>query len=217
MPAQPCAEELLENRSQSDSIRGSREWAARHVNMPGDFLDLLERAGSSREPLGSVPPDSALEPLELESIARLGPRAARIVARHPNTAAGTLARLAEAEDTVLRATAAAHPNTPSDSLTRWPTTESPRSASRPPISGLRPGCKQTTAGPGFEAASPCGRGFSSSDAAATSPPIAEPARIVHPHRFRIHLPSSTERRWQTEPRPRPLPVLRPGPCSAPES
>ncbi|MHC4404020.1 MAG: hypothetical protein ACYTG0_30550 [Planctomycetota bacterium] len=68
-----------------------REWASRHPNMPADFLTLLERCGASRDLLGMAPPDRTFGPSELESIAGLGPWAARLVAQHPNTPESHLA------------------------------------------------------------------------------------------------------------------------------
>lgn len=93
-----------------------REWAARHSNLPAEFLELLERVGTSRDLLGMLPPDPSLRPSELESIASFGPWAARLVAQHPNATESLLAEFAKSEDATLRTAAASHVNTPCESL-----------------------------------------------------------------------------------------------------
>ena len=93
-----------------------REWAARHSRMPTSLLNLLERAGATRDLLGSAEPDTTLESQDLESVARLGPWAERLVARHPNAPGAMLSQFAESGDAALRAAAAAHQNTPRSSI-----------------------------------------------------------------------------------------------------
>ncbi len=93
-----------------------REWAARHRNMPPSFLDLLGRVGATRDLLGAAQPDATLESQNLDSVARLGPWAERLVARHPNVPEAMLAKFAESGDAALRVAAASHANTPRSSI-----------------------------------------------------------------------------------------------------
>ena len=94
----------------------AREWSALHPNMPSEFLDLLERAGASRDLMGKTPPDPTLGESVLDELIAHGAWAKRIVAEHPNTPPKLLAEFAESEDAAIRASVASHSQTPTSAL-----------------------------------------------------------------------------------------------------
>ena len=70
-----------------------RRAVAHSPHAPRDLLALLRRAGSRHDLSGPAPPDPALPASDLTWLARGGPWAKRLAARHPNTPPAVLERL----------------------------------------------------------------------------------------------------------------------------
>ncbi len=87
-----------------------RQEAARNPRLPAGVLDLLIRAGSTRELDGIEPASAAaLAASDLSRLAGLGPWGRRLAARHPGCYGDRLAELANDPDPQTRAAVAAHP------------------------------------------------------------------------------------------------------------
>ena len=89
-----------------------RRLAACHPQTSGATLDLLVRAGSSRDLDGFGPADPALPADTLAVLADSGPWARRLAARHANTDSTVLAQLGADAIPSIRAAVAAHTRTP---------------------------------------------------------------------------------------------------------
>lgn len=89
-----------------------RRAVARSPQAPQDLLTLLRRAGSTSDLGGPAPPDPALPASDLERLARGGPWAKLLAARHPNTPPVVLEGLAGGGDETLARHLVRNPATP---------------------------------------------------------------------------------------------------------
>ena len=95
----------------SDGIREIRKCASINPNLQTEELDLLVRAGSSRDLMQFEDPGAEISQTELDILSRRGLWAKQLVVRHPNTGSTILSRLICDTDPLIRQWAAMHPNT----------------------------------------------------------------------------------------------------------
>ncbi len=89
-------------RLAADARMGIRRAAAQNPSLPQDILELLQRAGSSRDLSRAAKPDGTMSDDELAALLQLGPWARDRVAHHPNTSPATLKHLAQATEASVR-------------------------------------------------------------------------------------------------------------------
>ena len=99
-----------------DGDKGVRRAAAGHPRAPEEGLARLRRAGAGEALDGEGTVDSGLPIEALVRLARGGPFARRLAARHPSSPAGELARLASDLDAEIRLAVAQNPACPGDVL-----------------------------------------------------------------------------------------------------
>lgn len=110
----PAADARLLRRLASDESAEIRRAAAEHPLTDPSDIDVLVSAGSSSDLMRLAEPDLTLEAHAIARLVDGGRWAQQLAVRHPNTSAGTLARLLCADDGKIREWAAVHPAAPAD-------------------------------------------------------------------------------------------------------
>jgi hypothetical protein len=95
-----------------------RRQAADNPALPSAALEVLVRAGATRDLRGFAVPDPTLSPERIESIVSRGKFAGELAVRHPRTPAKTLAALGSEGAPSLRLAVARHPNAATATLAR---------------------------------------------------------------------------------------------------
>jgi hypothetical protein len=91
-------EEILRHLAGDDDA-GVRQTASENPNMPREFIELMLRAGCSKDLSKRVRPDLSLSAKELEPLLQSGPFARSLVALHPNASDEARWQLAAQNDT----------------------------------------------------------------------------------------------------------------------
>ena len=101
----------------ADGIDEIRRLVAADPRTDPSDINLLVRAGSTRDLTCLSEPDLTLDPAMLDSLARGGSWARQLAVRHPSTSAASLGRLLCDDEPRLREWAAAHPSAPESIIT----------------------------------------------------------------------------------------------------
>jgi hypothetical protein len=122
----PEAPAALPARLLEDGDLGVRRAAASHPRLPRAALDLLRRAGAGEGLDGTGAADPDLSPSDGARLARGGPFARLLAARHPGLPATELTRLAADPDPEIRRAAAQNPASLASALLQLAHDEDPR-------------------------------------------------------------------------------------------